>query len=210
MPDRALARFVLATANAHKARELAEILGDDVVLLPRPPDVAEVDETASTLEGNARLKAQALVAATGEAAIADDTGLEVDALGGRPGVHSARYAGSDSDAVANVAKLLDELRAADAASPAERAARFRTVIVALWPDGREVVVEGVVDGSIAEQPRGAGGFGYDPVFVPDGDGGLTFAELSAEAKHAISHRGRAARALAAELAVPAGRPPEHP
>lgn len=193
MPDRR--RFVLATANPHKAAELAEILGDAVDLVPRPAEVPDVVEDADTLAGNARLKAAAIVAATGEPAIADDTGLEVDALGGRPGVHSARYAGPAQDAGANIAKLLGELDAVGAASPQERPARFRTVMVARWPDGREVVAEGVVQGAIAPAPRGERGFGYDPVFIPAGGGGRTFAEMGPDEKHAISHRGRAAHQL---------------
>lgn len=193
MPDRR--RFVLATANPHKAAELAEILGDAIDLVPRPAEVPDVVEDADTLAGNARLKAAAIVAATGEPAIADDTGLEVDALGGRPGVHSARYAGPAQDAGANIAKLLGELDAVGAASPQERPARFRTVMVARWPDGREVVAEGVVQGAIAPAPRGERGFGYDPVFIPAGGGGRTFAEMGPDEKHAISHRGRAAHQL---------------
>lgn len=193
MPDRR--RFVLATANPHKAAELAEILGDAIDLVPRPAEVPDVVEDADTLAGNARLKAAAIVAATGEPAIADDTGLEVDALGGRPGVYSARYAGPAQDAGANIAKLLGELDAVGAASPQERPARFRTVMVARWPDGREVVAEGVVQGAIAPAPRGERGFGYDPVFIPAGGGGRTFAEMGPDEKHAISHRGRAAHQL---------------
>jgi XTP/dITP diphosphohydrolase len=139
----------------------------------------------------------ALAEATGLPALSDDTGLEVDALDGRPGVRSARYAGEDGDAVANVAKLLGEL----AAVPEEaRTARFRTVVMVRWPDGREVAAEGVVEGVIAPAPRGGGGFGYDPVFLADEGGGLSFAEMDADVKDAISHRGRALRAVATLLA----------
>ncbi len=187
--------LVLATANPDKAKELAALLqGFDVV--SRPPDLPEVEETEDTLEGNARLKAAAVMAATGEAALADDTGLEVDALGGRPGVFAARYAGPGATYADNVAKLLREL---DGVPPAGRRARFRTVAVALFPEGREVIAEGWVEGTIADGPRGEGGFGYDPVFVPDGGDGRTFAEMTSEEKAAVSHRGRALRALAAQL-----------
>ncbi len=196
-------RFVLATNNPAKAAELAELLGDTVELLPRPAGVPEVIEDAETLEGNARLKAAALVDATGLAAIADDTGLEVDALGGEPGVRSARYAGPEGDSVQNIAKLLARLEEVGAEAPERRRARFRTVVVARWPGGREVTGRGVVEGSIAAGPRGAAGFGYDSVFVPDEGDGRTFAEMSAAGKHAISHRGRAIRSLAAALGLAA-------
>jgi XTP/dITP diphosphohydrolase len=186
-------RLVLATANPDKAAEIAALLeGFSVVL--RPAEVPDVEETADTLEGNARLKARAILVATGEAALADDTGLEVDALGGRPGVWAARYAGEGATYADNVAKLLAELEGVD-----DRRARFRTVALACFPDGREVVAEGWVDGHISTESRGAGGFGYDPVFVPDGGDGRTFAEMTAAEKAAVSHRGRAFRALAALL-----------
>jgi XTP/dITP diphosphohydrolase len=188
--------FVLATANPDKAREISEIIGEHIALIPRPDDVPDVDETGDTLLDNARLKARALVAATASPAIADDTGLEVDALGGAPGVRSARYAGEPSDAAANVALLLSNL---ERSTDGDRRARFRTVAVAAWPDGSEVVAQGTVEGTIAGSPRGSGGFGYDPVFVPDEGRGATFAEMTAEAKHAISHRGRAFRDLARAL-----------
>ncbi|MDQ2827115.1 MAG: RdgB/HAM1 family non-canonical purine NTP pyrophosphatase [Actinomycetota bacterium] len=188
-------RLVLATANPDKARELAALLdGFEVVL--RPEDLPDVEETADTLEGNARLKAVAVMEATGELAVADDTGLEVDALDGRPGVYAARYAGPGATYGDNVAKLLHEL--ADVA-PAGRTARFRTVALARFPDGREIVAEGTVSGVIAGSPRGAAGFGYDPVFVPDGGDGRTFAEMTGPEKADVSHRGRALRYLAAQL-----------
>jgi XTP/dITP diphosphohydrolase len=187
--------FVLATANADKAREIADILGSSVTLLPRPASVPDVEETGDTLLANARLKARALVAATGRAAIADDTGLEVDALAGAPGVYSARYAGEQATYADNVAKLVEALAGVEG----HRRARFRTVALAAWPDGREVVAEGTVEGDIAPEPRGRGGFGYDPVFVPSEGDGRTFAEMSAAQKHRVSHRGRAFRALAAQL-----------
>jgi XTP/dITP diphosphohydrolase len=188
-----LTKLVLASANPDKAREMAVLLANfDIV--PRPANVPDVAETGSTLLENARLKAQALVEATGQAAVADDTGLEVVALGGAPGVYSARYAGEGATYSDNVAKLLDALR-----DSTDRRARFRTVALARFPDGREFVAEGIVDGVIAESARGEAGFGYDPVFVPaDGDG-RTFAEMSQEEKNAVSHRGRAFRALAAQL-----------
>jgi XTP/dITP diphosphohydrolase len=185
--------FVLATANRDKAAEIEAILGPQVGLVSRPDSVGEVDETGQTLEENARLKARALVDATGRPAIADDTGLEVGALGGRPGVHSARFAGPDATYADNVARLLLEMRGV-----ADRRARFRTVALALWPDGREVVAEGAVEGTIVEEARGANGFGYDPVFEPDGTG-RTFAEMSPDEKNAVSHRGRAFGALAEKL-----------
>jgi XTP/dITP diphosphohydrolase len=185
--------LVLASANPDKASEIAAILVG-FELVPRPADVADVEETGSTLEDNARLKARALVDATGLPAVADDTGLEVFALGGAPGVYSARYAGEDATYADNVAKLVSALDGVD-----DRRARFRTVALALFPDGREVVAEGVVDGVIAVAPRGEAGFGYDAVFVPaDGDG-RTFAEMSSDEKHAVSHRGRAFRSLASRL-----------
>lgn len=186
--------FVLATANPDKAREMGQILGEWVRLSPRPPQVPDVEEDGATLEDNARLKAAALVEATGWPAIADDTGLEVDALGGAPGVLSARYAGADATYADNVAKLMGAM--ADWRRSEQRRASFRTVAVARWPDGRELLAEGVVHGSIASEPRGEGGFGYDSVFVPDEGEGRTFAEMEAHAKHAMSHRGRALRALA--------------
>lgn len=197
-----MSTFVLATANPDKAAEIVDILGGTVDLRLRPADVAEVDETGATLEDNARLKARALVAATGLPTVADDTGLEVDGLGGAPGVRSARFAGEGATYADNVAKLLGAL---DGVSGPARRARFRTVALAAWPDGREVAVDGQVEGTIAESPRGRGGFGYDSVFVPDEGDGRTFAELvdeSPSAKHRLSHRGRAFTALAARLGSP--------
>ncbi|MFN8019282.1 MAG: RdgB/HAM1 family non-canonical purine NTP pyrophosphatase [Acidimicrobiales bacterium] len=193
--------LVLASANPKKVRELRELLGDRFELVARPDDVPEVVEDADSFEGNARLKAVALVAATGMAALADDSGLEVDALDGAPGVFSSRYAGEGATDAENVAKLLAELGALDAtgAAPSHRTARFRAVLVLRRPDGSEVVAAGSVEGTIADAPRGANGFGYDPVFVPGEGDGRTFAESSAEEKHAISHRGRALRALLAQL-----------
>jgi XTP/dITP diphosphohydrolase len=188
--------LVLATANPDKAAEIAAILEPGgIELLGRPPEVDDVEETGETLVANARLKARALVDATGRPAVADDTGLEVDALGGAPGVYAARYAGEHVTYADNVAKLLAELAARPGAG-GDRRARFRTVALAAFPDGSEVVAEGVVEGTIAGEAQGGAGFGYDPVFVPDGAGGRTFAQMSAEEKHACSHRGRAFRRLA--------------
>ncbi len=192
-----MTEYVLATANPDKAEEIAAILGPDVRLLGRPTSVGEVDETGETLVDNARLKARALAEATGLPAIADDTGLEVDALGGDPGVRSARYAGEGATYADNVEKLRRELDWVNG----ERTARFRTVALAAWPDGRELSAEGFVAGRIAVEPRGAGGFGYDPLFVPDEGDGRTFAEMTPQEKHSLSHRGRALRALAVLLST---------
>jgi XTP/dITP diphosphohydrolase len=191
--------LVLATANPDKLREIAEILtaDGDVALSPRPDGVPDVEETGATLEDNARLKAEAIVRATGRAAVADDTGLEVESLGGAPGVYSARYAGEGATYADNVQKLLLALR--DLPEAARRRAVFRTVALAAFPDGHEVVAEGSVPGTISLDSRGGAGFGYDPVFVPDEGDGRTFAEMSAGEKHACSHRGRAFNALAERL-----------
>jgi XTP/dITP diphosphohydrolase len=186
-------RLVLATANPDKAREITAAL-PAFELVPRPEDVPDVDETADTLEANARLKARALCGATGEPAVADDTGLEVRALGGRPGVHSSRFAGPHATYADNVARLL-----ADLEGVSDRRARFRTVALVCFPDGREVAAEGVVDGDIVDKPRGVHGFGYDPVFVPEEGDGRTFAEMTLVEKQAVSHRARAFRALAERL-----------
>jgi XTP/dITP diphosphohydrolase len=205
-------RFVLATANRDKAAEILQILRDagaPVDLEPRPADVPDVEETGATLEANARLKAVGLAAATGLPAIADDTGLEVDALGGAPGVSSARFAGPGASYADNCNHLLQRL---DGVPSERRTARFATVALAHWPDGREAAALGTVEGTIAEVARGAGGFGYDPVFVPDEGDGRTFAEMTAAEKHEISHRGRAFRTLADGLRVmievPDAREPE--
>lgn len=188
--------FVAATANPHKLTEMRAALDGVATLRPRPDGLGEVQEDGDTLEANARTKAAAVAGYAGAAALADDTGLEVDALGGAPGVHSARYAGTPADDGENVAKLLAALAGVP---PERRTARFRTVVVARWPDGREVVAHGVVEGLIATEQRGSRGFGYDPVFVPS-PGGVTFAEMSLDAKGAISHRGRALRAFVGLLA----------
>jgi XTP/dITP diphosphohydrolase len=194
-------KLILATANPDKAAEIAAVLEDiglAVELVARPSDVPEVDETGDSLEDNARLKAVALCRATGIAAVADDTGLEVDALGGAPGVLSARYAGETATYGDNVTKLLAALRDVPTG---QRTARFATVALARWPDGREVAAIGEVDGVIATEPRGSGGFGYDPVFVPIEGDGRSFAEMTPREKHEVSHRGRAFRTLAEGLRV---------
>jgi XTP/dITP diphosphohydrolase len=190
-------KFVLATANPDKAAEIEAILAPaGIELAARPAEVPDVDETGETLEDNARLKAAALAAATGLPAIADDTGLVVDALDGAPGVRSSRYAGEAATYADNVAKLLSALAGTP---PGARTARFETVALARWPDGREVVARGAVEGIIASMPSGTGGFGYDPVFVPAEGDGRTFADMPPADKHALSHRGRAFRALAGAL-----------
>lgn len=189
--------FVLATANPHKAEEMRDVLAPlGFTLLDRPDHVAEVDESESTLEGNALLKARALARATATAAIADDTGLFVDALSGRPGVYSARYAGESATYADNVAKLLGELTGTE---PSARTASFRTVIAVAYPNGDEFWVDGVLAGRILDAPRGLHGFGYDPVFMPDESGGRSLAELSPDEKNALSHRARALRAIASRL-----------
>ncbi|MCX6509273.1 MAG: RdgB/HAM1 family non-canonical purine NTP pyrophosphatase [Actinobacteria bacterium] len=193
-------RLVCASANPDKVREIeAILLNCGVVLEPRPTEIPDVEENADTLEGNARLKASAIALATGCAALADDTGLEVDALSGEPGVRSARYAGEPSDADANIEKLLKELVKVSATTAQQRRARFRTVVLVQWPDGTETIAMGVVEGHIAHERVGVGGFGYDPVFIPEEGNGRTFAQMNADEKHAMSHRGRALRTLAEEL-----------
>ena len=193
--------LVVASANPDKAAEIVAILATvpGLTLLPRPVSVPDVEETGTTLLENARLKARALADATGTASVADDTGLEVEALDGAPGVYSARYSGEHATYADNVAKLLAELAARGALEPGQRVARFRTVALVAYPDGTERWSEGEVTGTISAAPRGELGFGYDPIFIPDGLDGRTFAELAPEEKHGISHRGRAFRALAETL-----------
>lgn len=180
--------FVLATRNAHKAEEFAAMLSPHGVD-PLPADVELPPETGETFAENALGKARAAAAATGRVAIADDSGIEAEALGGRPGVRSARFAGEDATDAENLAKLLAE-------APAGSAVAYVCALAHVTPDGDELVVEGRCTGTLAAEPRGDGGFGYDPAFVPDDrDDGLTMAEITAAEKAAISHRGRAARAL---------------
>jgi XTP/dITP diphosphohydrolase len=188
-------QLVCASANPDKVAEIQRLLDGVVELLPRPSHVPDVIEDAGSLLGNARLKAAALCAATGMPAVADDTGLEVGALDGAPGVDAAHYAGEGSTYAENRAKLLSEM-----AGVADRRAAFKTVAIVVWPDGSELHVEGVCPGVITTVERGEIGFGYDSVFQPDEGGGATFAEMGVEAKNAISHRGRAFRALLAALA----------
>ena len=188
-------RFVLASFNRDKLRELRDLLapvGVELVPLAEFPGAGPPPETGATLEENALLKARAAVIHTQLPAIADDTGLEVEALDGRPGINAARYAGPAATYADNVRKLLGELASVP---PAGRAARFRTVCVACWPDGVEFAAHGVLEGRIAAAPRGRGGFGYDPVFEVDATG-RTLAELGEAEKNALSHRGQAARRLA--------------
>ena len=184
--------LVCASANPDKVAEMVEVLEGHALLLPRPAAMGEVAEDADTLMGNAMLKARAVCDFAGAAALADDTGLEVDALGGAPGVWSARYAGPDASYADNLARLLAEMRDVP---PQQRTARFRTVTAVCFPDGTNLSAEGVVDGTITTEPRGTGGFGYDPVFAPVEADGLTFSEMGPAAKNALSHRGRALRAL---------------
>lgn len=185
--------LVLASANPDKAREMFEILrvvlGPEIELSARPHELPAVEEVGETLEENARLKATAVREATGLGALADDTGLEVDALGGEPGVRAARYAGPEGRSADNIARLLGAL-----AHCTDRRARFRTVALAALADGTELVALGTLEGRIAERPRGRSGFGYDSVFVPDAGDGRTLAELDANDKHRLSHRGQAFRA----------------
>ena len=188
--------FVSATGNPDKLREIVAILGDEIELLPRPEGLAEPEENAATLEGNARIKAVCVVKASGLPAIADDTGLEVDALEGEPGVRSARFAGENATYEDNVALLLERLRGVAANA---RTARFKTIALARWPDGKEVIVEGVAEGIIATAPRGKNGFGYDPIFIPTDDNDRTLAEMADTEKNAISARGRAFRELQKKL-----------
>jgi XTP/dITP diphosphohydrolase len=189
---------VCASANPDKVAELASLLADVVDLRPRPADLDDVEEHEDSLLGNARLKAVAVCGATGLPAVADDTGLEVDHLGGAPGVRTARFAGERATYADNRARLLAEL---DGVPAVLRTARFRTVMLLRWPDGRELVAEGVCEGVISEHQRGERGFGYDSIFVPTEGDGRTFAEMSEDDKHLLSHRGRAVRALAALLAA---------
>lgn len=187
-------RVACASANPHKVAEIEDLMRGVVDLQPRPHDLPDVDENADTLIDNARLKARAVCDATGLPALADDTGLEVTALDGAPGVRTARFAGEPPNDANNRAKLLRDL-----AGAADRSARFRTVAILVFPDGRELVAEGVCDGVIADAERGDRGFGYDAVFVPREGDGRTFAEMTIADKHALSHRGRAFRALAESL-----------
>ena len=189
-----LPQLVSATANPHKLAEIAGILDGLVELLPRPAHVAEVVEDAGTLQGNARLKAAAICSATGLPAVSDDTGLFVDALHGEPGVETAYYAGPQATYAQNRAKLLQVME-----GMADRRASFRTIVMVVWPNGRELCVEGVCAGTIATEERGDRGFGFDPLFVPDDGDGRTFSLMTDAEKNEISHRGRAFVALVEAL-----------
>ena len=184
-------KLIFATNNAHKLREVSQVVGDRFTLLtPRECGITEdIPEDQPTLEGNALQKARYIYERTGIDCFADDTGLEVDALGGEPGVRSARYATDGHDDEANKRLLLQRLQGVE-----NRAAQFRTAI-ALIIGGEEYLFEGVVRGKISHEEMGDGGFGYDPLFLPEGRA-ESFAQMSAEDKNAISHRGRAVRALA--------------
>ena len=193
-------RIIFATANPGKLREAAEVLGPDYeVVSPASLGITEdIPETGSTLQENSLQKARYLFERTGLPCFADDTGLEVDALGGAPGIYSARYAGPGHDSNANMEKLLAELSrhsGLDPESPASRKARFHTVVTLILSDGQPRFFEGVCEGSIARQKSGSGGFGYDPIFLPDAYPGRTLAEVSEEEKNAVSHRGRALQAM---------------
>ena len=183
-------KLVVATNNAHKLEEISAILGDEMELFSLK-DInchADIPETADTLEGNARQKAMYIYENYGMDCFADDTGLEVDALNGAPGVFSARYAGDGHDSEANMQKLLKELEGKE-----NRKAQFRTAICLIMED-KEYLFEGIVKGAIIEEKRGGAGFGYDPIFVPEGYD-QTFAELGNDIKNTISHRARAVEKL---------------
>ncbi len=194
-------RLVCASANPKKVTELARMLPDWVQLLPRPDDVGDVDETAPTLEGNAIIKAVEIANAAEEWAIADDTGLEVAALNGAPGVHSARFAGENATDEENRALLLQRMNGVT-----DRSAKFRTVVALVNSKGEMHFVKGECSGVIADAERGENGFGYDSVFIPDESDGRTFAEMTASEKDAISHRGRALAQLPELLARLFGLP----
>lgn len=184
--------IIFATGNAHKVVEAQKALGDNVTLImPKDLGITEdIPETGNTLEANAIQKCQYLWNKLHRACFADDTGLEVEALDGAPGVHTARYAGESKDPSANMDKLLKELCGKE-----NRRARFRTAVAYIDQNGTQHLFEGVLNGEIAHSKSGSEGFGYDPIFVPDGYAGKTLAEVSLEQKNAISHRGRAMRAL---------------
>ncbi len=193
-----MSALLLATRNEHKLRELREAL-PGVEIDPLPPEIQLPPEDAETFAGNALGKARAAHAATGRAAVADDSGIEAYGLGGRPGVRSARYAGERASDEQNLAKLLEEVGRQE-----DRRVAYVCAIALVEEDGSESLFEGRCEGRVTSEPRGSGGFGYDPAFVPDdtppGDD-RTMAELTPAEKHAISHRGRAARKLAAHLGV---------
>ncbi|RKY59577.1 MAG: non-canonical purine NTP pyrophosphatase [Candidatus Latescibacterota bacterium] len=187
-------RLVLATRNEGKAKEIREALSGlevDLLTLSDFPEVPEVHEDGATFSENAKKKALTVAKFTGLPALADDSGLEVDALGGMPGVRSARFAGEGADDDANNRKLLELLKGLP---PERRTARFRCVLALAFPDGEVYTVEGTCEGLIAEEPAGEGGFGYDPLFLIPEEG-RTFAQMTREEKNSLSHRGRALRKL---------------
>ena len=187
-------QLVLATHNAHKAEEISALLADlsvQVLTLDSFPAIGAIAEDADTIEGNSLLKAETVFRAAGLPSLADDTGLEVYYLALAPGVRSSRYAGDQATYADNVAKLLKEMQGVP---PRRRGARFRCVLTFLAPGTRPVSAEGLCRGTIVTEPRGTGGFGYDPVFLPIG-GEKTFAELDPSAKNAFSHRGKATAAI---------------
>ena len=190
-------QFVLASHNKKKMAEMAAILsGLDIEVVPLPENAPEPEENGATFEENARIKAETLCARTGCAALADDSGLEVDFLGGEPGVYSARYMGEDTS---YEIKNREIIRRLEGVNGPERSARFVCVIAAVLPDGRILEAEGTMEGQIAMEPAGTGGFGYDPIlYLPEY--GKTGAQLSMEEKNEISHRGKALRAIKGELA----------
>ena len=194
-------RLAVATKNAHKLREIARICSDWPVAWMTVETTHEpwpdVQEPHDTYLDNALAKAREIAASFGVPAVADDSGIEVDALGGAPGPRSARYAGEDATDVENLRTLLQALKGVPGGG---RTARYRCVAAIAWPDGRETWTEGVCEGTLATKPRGEGGFGYDPAFVPEG-WDRTMAELSDDEKDRISHRGRAFRALGERLAT---------
>lgn len=188
-------RLVVASKNPDKVREIEELLSptgmvDEIV---RGLDWPDVEETGETLEENALLKGRVVTEATGLPVLGDDTGLEVAALGGEPGVHTARFAGPNATYADNVARLLEVMEGVE-----DRRARFRTVVALVFPSGEEVVAEGVLEGVITFEPRGSEGFGYDPVFEVEG---RTLAEMGPEEKNTLSHRARAVRALMEALGL---------
>ena len=184
-------KLVIASANPDKVAEIAIVLEGLAVLIPRPEGMPDVIEDGDDLEDNARLKAVAVCEFAGKPSVADDTGLEIDALDGAPGVYSARFAGADATYQQNVEKVLTYL---DGIQMGQRTARFKTVAIVRYPDGRELIANGTVEGHIAQKPSGEEGFGYDPIFVPVEGDGSTFAQMGEE-KHRFSHRGRAFRNL---------------
>jgi len=184
-------KLVIASANPDKVAEITIVLEGLAVLIPRPEGMPDVIEDGDDLEDNARLKAVAVCEFAGKPSVADDTGLEIDALDGAPGLHSARFAGDGATYQQNVEKVLTDL---DGVQMGQRTARFKTVAIVRYPDGRELIASGTVEGYIAQNPSGEEGFGYDPIFVPVEGDGSTFAQMGEE-KHRFSHRGRAFRNL---------------